>query len=95
MKRVGIPSNTEGRTLWMDDDLGDTYKVVWRIPEVGERYFRSGQNHVATLRQPANSCRWVVLESLNGNNHGTSARAGRFTVQDGVRKVNLASRSWL
>lgn len=87
--------NIVGDTMWRKDDRGIPHRVIWRVPEVGERYFRSGQDHVATLRQPANSCRWVVLESLNGNNHGTSVEAGRFTVQDGVRKVNLTSRSWL
>lgn len=80
---------------WIVDDMGVTQRVEWRIPQVGERYFRKGQDHVATLRQPANSCRWVVLESLNENKSAHPDQSDRFTVQDGVRKVRLNSRSWL
>lgn len=90
-----MSSSVEGAARWLEDDRGDTYKVVWRVPQVGELYFRKGQDHVATLRQPANSCRWVVLESLNENKSARPDQSGRFTVQDGVRKVRLNSRSWL
>ena len=80
---------------WIVDDKEVTQRVEWRIPQVGERYFRAGTDHVATLRRTRTTPRWVVLDSLSGNNPDTPDGSGRFTVENGVRKVRLTSRSWL
>lgn len=53
-------------TKVIKDDKGDVHKCVWRVPEIGERYFRKGSDHVAVLTVPCKTPRYVVVETESG-----------------------------
>lgn len=82
------PRMFEVRQILADD--GRIYEAQWRVPEIGERYFRSGTNHVAVLRQTCNSSRWTVDRECVLDEDGRP----KSRVEDGVRKVSVR-KEWL
>ena len=75
----------------MTDDRGVRHTVAWRIPQIGEWYFRKGSDHVAQLTTKCVTPRFVVVS----NTTDAVGKAGvTVRVVDGARKVVSLRADW-